>query len=284
MKILKKNFKLNNKILIIGRRGFIAKHLFEFLKKKSANVVRVDKKNVIIKKINFFKKFNWIINCTIHKTFVTDSYSKNNDINLQIVKKIKNIKNINFIMLSSRKVYKTGINITEQSKLSPNCIYSKNILKSEIELQKYLPITRLLVLRISNLIGYANSSSKKILKTFSYSFFENAKKGFILESKNIFKDFIGVNKFSEIVYKLILKNSYGIYNISIGQKIYLKKIIKWLNFHNKKKLIEIKFSKNHNSDCFTLSNDKLMKQISVNNRQIDLKKECLNLSKMYFNK
>jgi hypothetical protein len=153
-----------------------------------------------------------------------------------------------------------------------------------MKLQKIFPEKRLLILRISNLIGYSNISSKKILKTFSYSFFENATNGFILETKNIFKDFLGINKFSEIVYNLILKNCYGIYNVSIGKKIYLKNIVKWLNFYNKKKLIKTKLSRHHNSDCFTLCNDKIMKKISVKNRQIDLQKECLNLSRAHFNK
>ena len=83
--------------------------------------------------------------------------------------------------------------------------------------------------------------------------------------------------------KLIKKNAHGIYNVSIGTKIYLKDIIKWLNFYNPKKST-LKTIKNNNVECFTLSNKKLLRFISIKNNQIELKRECLNLSKKFFKK
>ena len=61
-------------------------------------------------------------------------------------------------------------------------------------------------------------------------FFENIKKGLIFKNKNSYKDFISTDKFCEIVEKLIISNTYGIYNVSLGKKIYLRKIVAWLNF------------------------------------------------------
>ncbi|MDC0875301.1 hypothetical protein OAP78_00005, partial [Candidatus Pelagibacter sp.] len=196
---------------------------------------------------------------------------------------IKKIDNIKFVMLSTRKIYKIGVNIKEDGKINPKCLYSKNNLKAEINVKKILNEKRILILRISNLIGYNAYHSKKVHHTFSSIFFEYIKKNQIFESKSYFKDFIGVNKFSEIVLKLIKKNGYGIYNISIGKKIYLKNIIKWLNFYNPNKS-KLKIIKNQNVECFTLSNSKLLNFITIKNSQIDLKKECLNLSKKFFKK
>ena len=42
--------------------------------------------------------------------------------------------------------------------------------------------------------------------------------------------------------------------------------------------------KNNNVECFTLSNKKLLRFISIKNNQIELKRECLNLSKKFFKK
>ena len=43
-----------------------------------------------------------------------------------------------------------------------------------------------------------------------------------------------------LIISLLKKNARGIYNISIGKKVYLKKIINWLNFYNNKKILKLK--------------------------------------------
>ena len=45
--------------------------------------------------------------------------------------------------------------------------------------------------------------------------------GLIFKNKNSYKDFISVDKFCEIVDKLLISNVSGIYNVSLGKKIYL---------------------------------------------------------------
>ena len=275
---------MKNKILIVGNKdGFISSNLIHYLKKEKIKISLINFKKFIIKDHKYFSKFNLIINTSTTHKFIKTYYSEMNDRDLLIAKKIKKIDNIKFVMLSTRKVYKTGVNIKEDGKINPTCFYSKNSLKAEINVKKILNEKRILILRISNLIGYNTYHPKKIHHTFSSIFFEYIKKNQIFESKSYFKDFIGVNKFSEIVLKLIKKNAYGIYNISIGKKIYLKNIIKWLNFYNPKKST-VKTIKNNNIECFTLSNKKLLNFISIKNNQIDLKRECLNLSKKFFKK
>ena len=87
----------------------------------------------------------------------------------------------------------------------------------------------------------------------------------------------GVSSAASDVYK-----RQGIYNVSIGKKIYLSEIIDWLNRYNKKpvKVIRYKSSKNQN---FYLNNKKLMSKIKIKNELSELKKECLILSRKLFN-
>ena len=44
----------------------------------------------------------------------------------------------------------------------------------------------------------------------------------MFDNKNIYKDFISTRKFSEIIRKLLKINAHGVYNISIGEKYFLR--------------------------------------------------------------
>ena len=137
-----------------------------------------------------------------------------------------------------------------------------------------------MILRISNIIGF--KKTKNLHSTFVDMFYEKAKKGFIYDNGNKFKDFLSIQKFSQILEMIIRKDLRGIYNVSIGRKVYLSEIINWLNRYNKKpvKVIKYKSSKNQN---FYLNNKKLMSKIKIKNELSELKKECLILSRKLFN-
>ena len=80
----------------------------------------------------------------------------------------------------------------------------------------------------------------------------------------------------------MISNVSGIYNVSLGKKIYLKKIINWLNFYNNKEIKYIESPKNQKFDNFTLNNDKLMNTIKIKNSIQELKKYSIKLSKKLF--
>jgi len=271
---------MKNRIIVIGRRGLLGSNLSLYFKKKNY-ILNLDYKIFINKKLIFINNFDYIINCTSNQSYVENKYLKKNDYDLTIANKIKNL-NIKMIMLSSRKVYKNGANLKESSVLKPKNNYSKNKLKTEKALLKILK-EKILILRISNVIGLNNKKYNKLHKVFIDVFFENIKKGIIFNNKNSYKDFIPVNKFCEIVEKLITFNAYGIYNVSLGKKVFLKKIVSWLNHHNKQKSIKyVNLNKKYQSDNFTLNNDKLMSKIKIKNTTQDLKKYCVKLSKELF--
>ena len=271
---------MKKKILIIGKNGLIGKNLFNNFKSKKINIHKISFESFIKK--NNINKFDIIINCTSNYKFVKNKYANKNDNDLLIAKKITNL-NTKLVMLSSRKIYKAKFNIKEIDKKKPNCNYSINKVISEASVNKILG-ARVLILRISNIISMPNKNKRKLHNTFSDIFFEMAKKGFIYNNKKIFKDFISISKFNQIVYELIKKDSFGIFNISLGKKIYINQLIAWLNFYNTKKIKVINPKNSFNNDSFTLNNNKLMKKIKIKNNVLELKNECLRISKIFFNK
>ena len=94
--------------------------------------------------------------------------------------------------------------------------------------------------------------------------------------KDSFKDFITINQFNKIIYLLIKSNIAGIFNVSLGKKIYLSEIIFWLKKLNRKVFIKKKIDL---KSSFTLNNKKLLSKISVKLLKRDVKKYCLNLHK-----
>ena len=98
-----------------------------------------------------------------------------------------------------------------------------------------------------------------------------------------FKDFITMRQFSSILIKLIKKDIVGTYNVSIGKKILLKNIIRWLLKYNKKKLKKKKMQLKKNdieNESFYLNNNKLTKKININLTLNELRKECYKISKL----
>ena len=272
------------KILLIGKKSFIAKNINNYFKDYFIIKIYSYSQFYKIKKSELIT-FDYLINCTLSKKYIGNKYSELNDFDLQIAKKISKTS-IKMILLSSRKVYKHGDNLKETHKLNPTCNYSKNKVLTEKKLKEIFS-KRVLILRISNLIGNfsLNKSKRKVHYTFIDNFYLNIKKNIIFDNKNIYKDFLTTRKFCEILQKLINLNAHGIFNISIGKKIFLKDIVKWLNFHNSKKNYKIlKIPNNFNKDCFYLNNSKLKKKIKVKFTKSELKKYCIQISKNYFKK
>ena len=264
------------KVLIIGKRGFVGKNLNKFLKLEH-KVKLISFKNAI--NYNQINKYNFVINASINKDYITKKYNKNFDNDIKIADKINNKKTV-YVFLSSRKVYKAKPNINENSKLSPKSNYSKNKLKTEKILNKRFK-NNLIILRISNIIGNKLKFGKNLHKTFVDIFYDKAKKGIIYDNKKNYKDFLSIQKFCEIINMIIRKDLRGTFNVSLGKKVFLNDLIKWLNNFNKKKFKIINYNKTSGGN-FYLNNRKLMSKIKITNDLESLKKDSLNLSKKLF--
>ena len=271
------------KVLIIGKNSFIGSNLFNDFKNK-VFTKKISFYQFKSKKIKYIKNFTHIINCSINPEYIKNNYNNKFDVDLYIANKIKKF-DIKYIFFSSRKIYQAKYNIKENSKISPKCRYSKNKLITEKKLNDLIN-DKLLIFRVSNVIGMPRNKIKnKVHWTFLDDFFKFAKKGIIFDNSNSYKDFISIKKLSEVVLLCIKKNILGVYNLSIGKKIYLNKLVKWLNYYNKKKCRVINSNKYMGkSDNFTLNNLKLSKFISLKYSINDLEKYCKKISKVYFRK
>ena len=264
-----------DKTIIIGKRGFLGNSLYKYLRTKT-NCRLISFKDFKSYKIKV-KNYSHIINCSIDLNYIKKKYDEKFDNDLKISRLIKGNK-VKLIFLSSRKIYKSGPNLKENSKLNPKSNYSKNKLITERKLSKILK-RRLVILRVSNIIG-DKSKTKNLHNTFIDTFFKNAKKGLIFNNKFQYKDFISIEKFNEIVFFILKKNLNGIYNVSIGRKVNTNSLVSWLNHYNKKKC-RVKNVK-VNQQSFYLNNNKIMKKIGIKNSISDLKNYCLKLSKKNF--
>ena len=262
------------KLLLIGKNSFISKNLFFYLKKK-VKVKKISYKNFNKIKKNSLANYNYICNCSITKNYSSKIYRSSYDLDLSIVKKINNL-NLKFIFLSSRKVYKPGPNLKENSPKKPTDNYSKNKLLSEKKIKKIIP-KKLIILRISNLIGKQkfNKNPRKISKTFIYNYFNLIKKKKVVFYENHYKDFLSINQFNKIFFEILKKNLLGIYNVSLGKKIYISEILKSLNKNKKKNYF--KKTKILKYDSFYLNNKKLLKKLKIKLTKKDLINYCFNI-------
>ena len=81
---------------------------------------------------------------------------------------------------------------------------------------------------------------------------------------------------------MISSNAHGIFNVSLGKKVYLSKITEWLNFYNNNKITILNRKKCFNNDNFTLNNNKLLNKIKIKTNLTELRKDCLEISKKFF--
>ncbi len=270
---------MKKKILIIGKKSFIGRNLFIFLKKNKIKTKLVSYK-YLINNIAMIEEYDYIINCTYNKFLLKKKYNSKFDHDFIIAKKIKNF-NSKFIFLSTRKIYKPKSNLKENDTKQPLCNYSKNKLITEKKIKKILK-NKILIFRISNIIGLTKNHKRKLHQTFIDQFVKFIKKGYLFENKKIYKDFISIDKFCEIVLKTVEKNIVGTYNLSLGRKVYLNKLVGWLNTYNNKKTTKLNLKKGFNDDSFTLNNQKLMKKLKIKNSLAELKKDCITISRKLF--
>jgi nucleoside-diphosphate-sugar epimerase len=260
------------KILIIGKTSFVGSHLYDYL--KIFFYVKISSFKDLVDKD--FNNFDYIINCSIHPNYSKLKYNKKFDIDLKIINKIKT-HNSKYIFLNTRKIYKQKFNIRENFYYDPIDNYSKNKLKTEERLIKILK-NRLISLRISNILGNRKFlKNKRAHNLFLDNFIKYRKHEKIIRFNDCFKDFITIDYFNKVIFKIIEKNITGIYNLSLGKKIYLSEIVRWLDPHFSKK---IQFNyKNRDKYSFTLNNDKLIKKIKIKISKNQVRNFCKKIFK-----
>ena len=265
-------------LIIIGKKGFIAKNLTYYFKKKKIKHLNISLTNFLRLNSSQLSEYTNLINCSINEKIIKDKYKKKNDFDRLISNKISFL-NLRYIFLSTRKVYGKNIFPNERTKINPKCNYSKNKLISENQCKRILN-RKLIILRVSNLIGFRKFSNKRMHKTFIDNFYLNLKKGHFRFNFDDYKDFLSIDQFCRVIEKICANDKvYGTFNLSLGKKIFLKDLIQALLSKTSKKKILIINDKNKNSDNFVLNNKKLLNKLKFKIQKKELIEYCKILSK-----
>lgn len=269
----------NNKLLIIGKNSFLGKNLYKGIKNK-INSCLLSYEEFLKLNDKKIKNFNYLCNCSLSIGYNKSKYNERNDIDLKIVKKIKKY-NINFILLSSRKVYSSKKNIKENDELRPRCNYSRNKVITERKISKLLP-NKLITLRISNVLGLKTNGSRRTHTSFIDNYIKYISYNKKTYYKNDYKDFITIQQFIKIFYNIIKKNLRGTYNVGLGKKIYVNEILRWLNYKNLNKNKLFIKKNTYPNDSFTLDNRKLISSIKIKISKSEVKNFCLLMGKKIY--
>jgi nucleoside-diphosphate-sugar epimerase len=162
-----------------------------------------------------------------------------------------------FYILSTRQVYKPQLNITENSLIKPINIYAKNNFYSEKNCFKILN-NKLIVLRLSNIVGYELKKKKPSLMSLLIKGIKN-KIVTLDENCNYKKDILPIRYLILIIFKIIKSDYRGIINIGSGVTLTLIEIYKYLTYKKKCKLIIKKNKKKNNDNNYSYNIKKLHK-------------------------
>ena len=264
-----------NKIILVGYKSFLQRNLYIFFKKKNLKVFKKKFSELKNYKLN---EGDTIINCSINNKFFYEKYNKKNDRNLIICKFIKD-KNINFVMLSTRQVYKPKLNINEKSYLKPINIYARNYYKSEFNCKKIFN-KKITILRVSNVFGYDFGRKKRLslLKKMQ----AGIKKGQItLDSSHSYqKDILPINFFCLYLFKIITKKIKGLVNLGSGQSMTLLQIAKILINKRSDVVIKIDQSIPSNDGSYTYDIKKLYNLTKLRFSKREIINEILKVRKL----
>ena len=253
------------KILLTGSRGSIGTNLIPFLKEKEHDVVEIisDVRDYtsLRKEILYQRNVDWVVHlAAIVNTVTCDLAGRNAyEVNVtgthNVAELAKEIK-AKYCYFSTTAIYRPGVEpIMEDSPKDPATLYGFTKYMGELT-SKFLyknDEENLLIVRPCFAFGGVDDHSigSKIVKS-----------GFFNEPLNIQldpekkKDYMHVRNLSEAIEKLLVNNIVGDYNISYGEPIQFKEIIKKVEDMGLKPIIycrpELDYMGNH-----VVNNDKL---------------------------
>ena len=269
------------KILITGVNGFLGKALSDELSKDfkiygiGYNRLNIKNKNLtksINKKVNLhnisnnFKKIDYIIHCAgtgSVKGFNNEKQLKSDvDTTRDVLEYIaKYSPETKLIYISSVSVYGDSYKnkIQENCKVNPISIYAKSKILSEYFCKHYQKKFNLsvIILRVSSL--YGDGLKKQVIYDSVIKILKN--KNFFYGTGNEIRNFLHINDFISLIYKIIRKNSKNLklYNCGGDQNIKIVSIINKL-----KKIIKKKIKPEFNKFYIKLN----PKSLKVDNKKI----------------
>lgn len=289
---------MKKKILIVGGSGFVGINLSKYLAKKNYNVISTykSKKPSSIKKVRFVKlnlmsnKFDIKILNNVDVVFVCSANSSgakimtnnpashfedNLKMNLNLVKNLQfsSIKKI--VFFSSSTVYPDTTKFCDEKSVNYTFFKKYNFIGNgklmiekmyELYTSEFKKKIDLLIIRPSNIYGphdKFNKEKSKVIPSIIRKSLESKKKLKVWGDGSDVKDFIYIDDFINMTYKLFkLKKKFLIVNISSSKPVILRNIIKMIrDICNPKLKIEYTKSKFRMIPVRKVSNSLLKKII-----------------------
>ena len=207
--------KRNEKYTIFGHNGFLGKNIVHYLKSKKIKYFLPGKK------IKFSKNLNNVIYC-IGVYDVLNNPSKSIDASIKLLSQIiVNNKFKSFLLISSTRLYLH----TNKTKEIDNILinpHSKDYFFNSLRLiaeNFCLSQTnkKIKVVRISNLYGDFFKNQKYFLPNLIRNSIKK-KSIHITINKNSKKNYLNVNDAIQIIFKIINKGKYRLYNVASNQR------------------------------------------------------------------
>lgn len=313
---MSKNKSKQQKILIVGSKGYIGSYLYKFLEEKKITVFGIDnllygktwfdknlQKNFLkidCRNLNesFIKKFDCVIflaglsNNPIDDIFPSRAYKIVEDYTLKFAKLCKKY-NVRFIFPSSCSVYGFGKKkFNEKSKLNPLSYYSKNKVAIEKKLIKlknsqFNPI----ILRLATVYGSSPSIRLDLVINMFAAMIINKNKILLNSDGMAMRPHVNINFICEVIFYFILSKNFKTTIINVGNNSDNYKIIDVV-----KKFIKIKkkssyaFLDNKNSvfsdslinkrrdpRSYSVSFNKLKKYVKIKSTNLSFKDNIKNL-------
>ena len=239
---------MKNRVVILGKKGFIAKNLIRFLKKKKIKHLTFSKETLDLCKKNSSKKLQKFIQPNDQIVFLSTylpkikneiMFKKNILILKNVVKALEKNKFSQILYVSSDAVYDENVRIiNENTKKRPLSFYGKMHLKRENTLKKHF-LDKLCIVRPTMIFGKNDDKigygPDKFLKQ-------------ITQLKNIYlfgvgeekRDHVCIDNVVATIYCCLINNFRGSLNIASGKVFSFLDIAKECLKKNKKKKIKIK--------------------------------------------
>lgn len=241
--------------IITGADGYVGTNFIKKYKKK-INFIIYKGDITEKKKITEFiqkKKFDLFIHLAAllksSKKKQRDIYKTNSN-SLKYISSMVDKKNKKLIFISSSHVYKKkNSKIKESDELKPDNLYGKSKLKAEKFILRNSK--NFCILRVFNIFG-----PNQPLGSFYPDMLYRIRNNKDISIDNSYRDFIYINDLCKILYFIIKKNAFGIYNVCSGKKINLQKII----YRIEKKLNKnVKIQLNNKYSSIVGNNSKITK-------------------------
>lgn len=256
--------------LVIGSKGFIGSNICKYLKEKDISFTGVQREDCDLLKVDQIKEFldsykhvslNVIFcACVVRrKEDSHDSKRKNLKIVENFVEAVKPFDIASFVYLSSIDVYENIESILlETSTLNSLGNYGASKIECEKIVTKNFSDKILSILRLPGVYG-ENCKSQSVVGKFKHLVQSNEEVIISGEGSQL-RDYLYVHDLPKAIHKIIYSSASGIFNLSSGKSLTIKKILNLISHYSKKQCI-VKYKQERVKQVdINISNEKFLSQ------------------------